>query len=75
MPDPNAAEQFHDKIVTHQINILRVAADQRATVLASLEKIEADLAVEIQQATLNGKSPLSIARMQALQKQDRKSVV
>lgn len=72
MPDGNASDQLHDAIVTHEINILRVAASERQTVLTALEKLEAGLAIEIEKAA--GKSALTQARLKSLQTQTKGSI-
>lgn len=72
MADENADSSIHDGVLTYTINLLRVAAGQRQKVLSMLEALESKLAADVQQVV--GKSPQTIARLQALLKQTTASI-
>lgn len=68
----NISDEILDGVVTHTVNLLRVAAGQRKDVLAMLEKLETALLNDLQETT--GKSAFTAARLKALLAQTTKTI-
>lgn len=72
MAAPESANgKIVDGVLTHAVNILRVAASERKSVLAALEELEGELLGKLQGANL---SPGKAARAQALLQQTQTQI-
>lgn len=69
---PNASDEIHNGILTHTVNLLRVAAGQRLKVLSMLEALENKLVADLN--TVVGKTPNAVSRLQALLKQTQATI-
>lgn len=68
----NVTSRIASKITTSTVNLTRVSAGMRKTILRDLEKLEADLVYDLMRAA--GKSELTKARLSALLAQTRETI-
>lgn len=68
---PNISDALHDGVVTHTVNLLRLAAGEQKAVLGMLKKLEAELVVDVQEGA---GTALNQARLGALLKQTKATI-